>query len=85
VLAGSGAAEILPLARLDVELYRATGERVGLLARLRDVLPGRIEFGLTGRDPAGAMLPRGKYIVRLVATSVDGSRSTSRNVRFALR
>jgi subtilisin family serine protease len=85
VLAGSGAAEIRPLARLDVELYRSTGERVGLLARLRDVLPGRIEFGLTGRDPAGRLLPPGRYVVRVVATSVDGSRSTSRNVRFALR
>ena len=60
VLAGSGAAEIRPLARLDVELYRSTGERVGLLARLRDVLPGRYEFGLTGRDPAGTLLPSGQ-------------------------
>ena len=85
VLAGPGAAEIRPLARLDVELYRSTGERVGLLARLRDVLPGRIEFGLTGRDPAGTLLPPGRYVVRVVATSVDGSRPTSRKVRFALR
>ncbi len=85
VLAGSGAAEIRPLARLDVELYRSTGERVGLLARLRDVLPGRIEFGLTGRDPTGTLLPPGRYVVRVVATSVDGSRPTSRKVRFTLR
>jgi len=85
VLAGSRATEIRPLARLDVELYRSTGERVGLLARLRDVLPGRIELGLTGRDPAGRPLPPGRYVVRVVATSVDGGRPTSRKARFTLR
>jgi hypothetical protein len=85
VLTASGAAEIRPLARLDVELLGANGGRIGLLARLRDVLPGRIAFGLTGRDPEGRRLPPGRYAVRVVATSVDGSRSTSRKVRFVLR
>ena len=84
VLAGA-AAEIRPLARLDVVLYRASGERIGLLARIRDVLPGRIELGLTGRDPTGRRLPPGRYVLRVVATSVDGSRSTSRKARFTLR
>ncbi len=44
------------------------GTRVGLLVRLRDVLPGRYTFGLTGRDPAGRVLPPGTYVVRVVAT-----------------
>ncbi len=33
--------EIRPVAQLDVDLWRADGTRVGLLDRLRDVLPGR--------------------------------------------
>ena len=85
VLAGSSGTDIRPVARLDVELFRANGEPLGLLARLRDVLPGRIEFGLTGRDPAGRRLAPGTYVVRVVATSVDGSGTTSRKVRFVLR
>jgi subtilisin family serine protease len=76
---------IRPVARLDVELFRANGDPLGLLARLRDVLPGRIAFGLTGRDPAGRRLAPGAYVVRVVATSVDGSRGTRREVRFVLR
>ena len=39
---------------------RADGTHVGLLARLRDVLPGRYTFGLTGRDATGRLLPPGK-------------------------
>jgi subtilisin family serine protease len=85
VLAGSSGTDIRPVARLDVELFRANGEPLGLLARLRDVLPGRIEFGLTGRDPAGRRLAPGTYLVGVVATSVDGSGTTSRKVRFVLR
>jgi hypothetical protein len=85
VLSGSSGTDIRPVARLDVELFRANGEPLGLLARLRDVLPGRIEFGLTGRDPAGRRLAPGTYLVGVVATSVDGSGTTSRKVRFVLR
>ena len=54
-----GRPEIRPLSRLDVVLWRADGTQVGLLARLRDVLPGRDTFGLTGRDPDGQLLPPG--------------------------
>ena len=81
----SGSREIQPVARLDVELLRADGTRVGLLARLRDVLPGRYTFGLTGRDAAGRVLAPGKYVVRVLATSVDGGRPSSRKARFTLR
>ena len=50
--------QLLPLARLEIELYRGK-RRVGTLVRLRDVLPGRYAFGLTGRGPRGARLPAG--------------------------
>ena len=38
---GAAGPQIQPVARLDIELWRG-GERLGLLARLRDLLPGRI-------------------------------------------
>src|SRR5581483_4566709 len=60
----NGHPEIHPLARLDVILWRSNGPQVGTLARLRDVLPGRYTFGLTGRGPDGARLPSGDYVVR---------------------
>ena len=44
--------QLLPLEQLQIDLYRA-GDRVGTLARLRDVLPGRYAFGITGRGPKG--------------------------------
>ncbi len=43
---------------LEVELWRR-GTRLGLLARRRELLPGRYTFGLTGRGVTGARLPRG--------------------------
>ena len=38
---------------MDVELWRG-GTRLGLLARRRELLPGRYTFGLTGRGATGA-------------------------------
>ena len=60
--------ELRPVARLDVELWRSDGARIGLLARLRDLLPGRYAFGLTGRGPDGsAARARAATSSRLVA------------------
>jgi minor extracellular serine protease Vpr len=61
-----------PAGLLELELWTAKGERLGVLARLRDVLPGRYAFGLTGRDPQGGVLAEGAYVLRLRAHSVDG-------------
>ena len=51
----AGRRQLRPVSRLDVELWRG-GERLGLVARLRDVLPGRYAFGVTGRGPRGGAL-----------------------------
>ena len=67
----AGRRQLRPVERLDVELWRG-GERVGLLARLRDVLPGRYAFGLTGRGPRGGALAHGAYTLRVVALPPDG-------------
>jgi len=63
---------IEPVGVLELELWTAEGRRLGVLARLRDVLPGRYAFGLTGRGPGGRVLEEGVYVLRLRAYPVDG-------------
>ena len=67
----AGRRQLRPVSRLDVELWRG-GKRVGLVARLRDVLPGRYAFGITGRGPLGRGLARGSYRLRVLAVPLDG-------------
>jgi len=85
-LSYAGGREALqPLDRLDVELWNARKERLGLLARVRDLLPGRYQFGLTGRDPGGEVLPPGIYRVRLVAYPTGHGERASEMVRFRIK
>jgi subtilisin family serine protease len=81
----AGRAAVQPLSRLDLELWSPDGGRIGLLARLRDVLPGRYSFGVTGRDPTGQLLPSGDYQLRLVAYGTEPGPPTVRTVRFAIK
>jgi subtilisin family serine protease len=67
---------IEPVGLLELELWTAEGRRLGVLARLRDVLPGRYAFGLTGRGPHGKALADGAYVLRLRAHPVDGDDGT---------
>jgi subtilisin family serine protease len=76
--------QVRALASLDVQLVR-DGETLGVLARRRELLPGRYTFGLTGRGPDGARLARGTYVVRVVARSDDGTRRTVESVRYDVR
>ncbi len=76
--------QILPLERLDIDLYRGS-RRLGRLVRLRDVLPGRYALGITGRGPLGTRLSPGAYTIRVVGVSVAGGRPTSVDVPFRLR
>jgi subtilisin family serine protease len=85
VLTVSGHPEIRPLSRLDVVLWRSSGPQVGTLARLRDVLPGRYTFGITGRGPDGQRLPPGAYVLRVVAYPVQPGPPTLERLRFTLR
>jgi hypothetical protein len=59
--------QIQPVSRLDILLYTATGRFVGVLARLRDLLPGSYSFGITGRGPSSARLTPGAYELRFAA------------------
>ena len=81
------AGRCLPLSRLDLELWSPDGGRIGLLARLRDVLPGRYSFGVTGRDPTGrGASARGEYELRLIAYGTDDRRRRqARTLRFTIK
>jgi len=76
--------QLLPLARLEIVLYRGK-RRVGTLVRLRDLLPGRYAFGVTGRGPRGARLPAGGYRMRVVGVPVGGGKPTVVTIPFRLR
>jgi hypothetical protein len=76
--------QVRPLARLDFELWRGS-QRLGLLARLRDVLPGQVAIGLTGRDSDGTRLAAGRYRIRLVAVATADGSVTHRTIRFRIR
>ncbi len=82
-LPGSGSS-VQPAERLDVQLRDASGKLLGVLARVRDVLPGRYAFGLTGHDPRGKPLAPGKYRLRLVAWPTDGGPASVRSVEFRI-
>jgi len=79
----AGRTQLRPLVRLDVELWRGE-EKLGLLARLRDVLPGSYAFGLTGRGPGGGALARGPYRLRVLAIPPAGTYER-RFLRFRIR
>jgi hypothetical protein len=81
----AGQVEVQPLARLDVELYSSNGSLIGVLARLRDLLPGRYQIGLTGRDPTGAILPPGDYTIRLVGTPTLPGPASRRTLKFTIK
>lgn len=87
-VAGSVTASPEPQVRavelLEVELWRR-GERMGLLARRRELLPGRYTFGLTGRGPTGDRLGRGAYTIRLVAYPGDGTRRQTDTIEYRVR
>jgi hypothetical protein len=77
--------EVQPVGRVDLELWSPTGGRIGLLAQLLDVLPGRYSYGVTGRDPTGQVLPSGDYLLKLIAYPVGGSAPTVRTISFRIK
>jgi len=76
--------QIEPAARLDVLLYSANGRFLGVLSRLRDLLPGTYRFGITGRGPDGALLAHGSYQARLVAWPPLGGKPSRAQIGFRI-
>ena len=82
---GSAGVSLQPALRLDIRLLDNAGRDLGLLSRIRDLLPGRYAFGLTGRGPNGGVLPVGRYSLRLLAFPAAGGHAVTRTVRFTIR
>ena len=76
--AGDGSIE--PVGLLEMELWTVEGKKLGVIARLRDLLPGRYAIGLTGRDANGKVLPAGTYVLRLRAQPVDSEDGTAPSI-----
>jgi hypothetical protein len=81
----TGLDEVQPVERLDIQLWTGDGKRIGVIARLRNVLPGRYAFGVTGRDPAGQVLEPGRYRLRVVAVPAGGGPPSVALVRFRIQ
>jgi hypothetical protein len=73
-----------PVELLEVQLWSG-GSEVGVLARRRELLPGRYAFGLTGRDGRGDPLDPGSYEVRIVARPGDGTPQVVVRLPYAVR
>ena len=69
---------------LEIELYTGDRKRIGVIARVRNVLPGRYAFGLTGRDPSGQRLEAGAYLVRVVAWPAGGGPASRKVLQFTI-
>jgi subtilisin family serine protease len=78
-----GAPQVRPVDLLQVQLWR-NGNFLGVLAKRRELLPGRYTFGLTGRGPGGGRLRRGKYVIRVVARPSDGTRRQAETVPYEI-
>jgi hypothetical protein len=83
VLQSATGPQFQPVTRLDVELWRGK-KRLGLLVRVRDLL-ARVQIGLTGRDPDGNRLRKGKYEVHLVAVPTSGGPTVRRTIGFRIK
>jgi subtilisin family serine protease len=77
--------QLEPVSLLVLRLRRSDGSRLGNLAQLRDLLPGRFAFGLTGRDANGDTLEPGKYRLLLTAYPTGQGPPSEAIVPFTIR
>ena len=80
-----GSDEVQPLERLDIELLTGARQADRRLARLRDVLPGRYAFGITGRGPGGQRAQVRRVPLRLVATPTGEGPATTKSLQGGFR
>ena len=76
---------VQPVALLSLQLLDSDGNDLGTLATLRDLLPGRYAFGLTGRTPAGNTLQPGTYRLRVTAVPSLAGRASRAGVTFTIK
>jgi hypothetical protein len=77
--------QLEPVALLELKLRGPDGERLGVLAQLRDLLPGRYAFGLTGRDAKGDTLEPGRYHLELTAYPTGPGEPSRASLTFTIR
>ena len=77
--------QLEPVALLELRLRGPKGERLGVLAQLRDLLPGRYAFGLTGRDAKGETLEPGRYRLELTAYPTGPGKPSRASLTFTIR
>jgi len=77
--------QVEPVALLVLHLRAGDGTKLGNLAQLRDLLPGRYSFGLTGRDANGDTLDPGKYRLVLTAYPTGQGPPSEAIVPFTIR
>jgi hypothetical protein len=77
--------QLEPVALLQLQLRSPDGKPLGTLAQLRDLLPGRFAFGLTGRDANGDTLEPGRYSVRVTAYPTGQGQPSVATVAFTIR
>ena len=77
--------QLEPVSLLVLRLRRSDGSRLGILAQLRDLLPGRFAFGLTGRDANGDTLAPGKYRLLVTAYPTGQGPPSEALVPFTIR
>jgi len=83
---GRGALDaIQPIDELRLDLVRDDGTELGTFVTLRDLLPGRYAFGLTGRTPAGNRLSPGSYRIRVIAYPSLGGRASTAQAEFTIK
>lgn len=83
-VSAAGDPQVRAVDTLEIELWRGP-RRLGVLARRRELLPGRYTFALPGRAADGSRLRRGTYVLRVVAVPGDGTRKQSEKVPYPVR
>jgi Subtilase family len=85
ILTEDGRDAVQPIALLRLDLLDAKGTVIGTLVTLRDLLPGRYAFGLTGRTPVGNTLTQGRYRIRVTAVPSFPTTPSQAEVAFTIK
>ncbi len=76
--------QLMPLEEAKLEALHQGPRLLGQLALVRDLLPGRYSFGITGRGRNGKRLAPGAYALRITAIPVGGGFPNEETVPFSI-
>lgn len=81
----NGSPQVEPVSRLEIALWTKKGKRLGLLAAVRDLLPGSPVFQITGRAPTGEILTPGVYNLVLRAYPTAPGPASRKSIEFRIK